>query len=154
MMSDSLSILLAFAVTRPASRLISSILDSSVIASAICSCAVSIDSVSNRITTGRLRATLVVNNELIATCWAIGRDILDRQAHEGYGTKVIDRLSADLKVRFPAAKGYSSRNLKYMRAFAEAWPDPEVVQRSVAQLPWRHQIALLEKLKTADQRLW
>jgi len=87
--------------------------------------------VSNRITTGRLRATLVVNNELIATCWAIGRDILDRQAHEGYGTKVIDRLSADLKVRFPGAKGYSSRNLKYMRAFAEAWPDPEVVQRSV-----------------------
>ena len=89
-----------------------------------------------------------------STDWGIGRDILDRQAQEGYGTKVIDRLSADLKVRFPKTKGYSPRNLKYMRAFAEAWPDPEVVQRSVAQLPWRHQIALLEKLKTADQRLW
>ena len=72
---------------------------------------------------------MAVNNELIATYWAIGRDILDRQAQEGYGTKVIDRLSADLKVRFPEAKGYSPRNLKYMRAFAEAWPDPEVVQR-------------------------
>ena len=82
-----------------------------------------LDSVSNRITTGRLRATLAVNNELIATYWSIGRDILDRQQQEGYGTKVIDRLSADLRVRFPYAKGYSPRNLKYMRAFAEAWPD-------------------------------
>jgi len=97
---------------------------------------------------------VAVNNELIATYWAIGRDILDRQQQEGYGTKVIDRLSADLRERFPNAKGYSPRNLKYMRAFAEAWPDPEVVQGRLAQLPWWSQIALLEKLKTADQRLW
>ena len=113
-----------------------------------------LDSVSHRITVGRLRATVAVNNQLIVTYWAIGRDILDRQAQEGYGTKVIDRLSADLRERFPNAKGYSPRNLKYMRAFAEAWPDPEVVQGPLAQLPWWSQIALLEKLKTADQRLW
>ena len=113
-----------------------------------------LDSVSNRITTGRLRATATVNNELIVTYWAIGRDILDRQAQEGYGTKVIDRLSADLRERFPDAKGYSPRNLKYMRAFAEAWPDQEVVQGPLAQLPWWSQIALLEKLDDADLRLW
>ncbi|HEY5848229.1 MAG TPA: PDDEXK nuclease domain-containing protein [Microlunatus sp.] len=113
-----------------------------------------LDSIAGRITTGRQRATARVNAELIGTYWAIGRDILDRQEQEGYGTKVIDRLSADLRERFPDAKGYSPRNLKYMRKFAEAWPDLEVVQRSVAQLPWRHQIALLEKLDRADQRLW
>ena len=113
-----------------------------------------LDSVTAKITTGRQRATAKVNAELILTYWSIGRDILYRQEQEGCGTKVIDRLSADLRERFPDAKGYSPRNLKYMRKFAEAWPDPEVVQRSVAQLPWRHQIALLEKLDRPDQRLW
>ncbi len=113
-----------------------------------------LDSVAGRIGAGRQRATAAVNRELITTYWAIGRDILDRQEHEGYGTRVIDRLSADLKARFPDAKGFSPRDLKYMRKFAEAWPDPEAVQRSVAQLPWRHQIALLEKLDCPDQRLW
>lgn len=67
---------------------------------------------------------------------------------------MIDRLSADLRQRFPGARGYSPRNLKYMRAFAAAWPDREVVQESLAQLPWYHQIALIEKLDSTDQRLW
>lgn len=113
-----------------------------------------LDSVSDRIAGGRRRATLAVNNELVATYWAIGRDILDRQEQEGYGTKVIDRLSADLRERFPDARGYSPRNLKYMRKFAEAWPHPEVVQGPLAQLPWWSQIALLEKLDDPDLRLW
>lgn len=113
-----------------------------------------LDSVAGRISTGRRRATASVNRELISTYWAIGRDILDRQEQEGYGTRVIDRLSADLKERCPDAKGFSPRNLKYMRKFAEAWPDPEVVQGTLAQLPWWSQIALLEKLHDADQRLW
>lgn len=113
-----------------------------------------LDSVASRIATGRRRATAAVNRELILTYWAIGRDILDRQEQEGYGTKVIDRLSADLKERFADGKGFSPRNLKYMRKFAEAWPDPEVVQRTIAQLPWRQQIALMEKLHDPDQRLW
>src|SRR6478609_4053887 len=113
-----------------------------------------LDSVASRISTGRHRATTAVNRELILTYWAIGRDILDRQEQDGYGTKVIDRLSADIKERFSEAKGFSPRNLKYMRKFAEAWPDPEVVQRTIAQLPWRQQIALMEKLHDPDQRLW
>lgn len=111
-------------------------------------------SVSGRISVGHRRAVAMANNELVVTYWAIGRDILDRQALEDYGARVIDRLSADLKRRFPEATGYSPRNLKYMRAFAAAWPDREVVQRSVAQLPWRHQIALVEKLSALDLRLW
>jgi len=113
-----------------------------------------LDSVAGRITTGRRKATSAVNRELITTYWAIGRDILDRQEQEGWGTKVIDRLAADLKERFPEARGYSPRNLKYMRAFAAAWPDPAIVQRSAAQLPWRQHQVLLEKLDRPDQRLW
>jgi predicted nuclease of restriction endonuclease-like (RecB) superfamily len=51
-------------------------------------------------------------------------------------------------------KGFSPRNLKYMRAFAAAWPDAAIVQRVVARLPWRQNIALLERLRDAKTRLW
>lgn len=110
--------------------------------------------VSGHVASGRRRALASVNSELVQTYWHIGREILDRQDREGYGTKVIDRLSADLKTAFPDAKGFSCRNLKYMRAFAAAWPREEVVQRSAAQLPWRHHQMLLDKLDDLPTRLW
>jgi predicted nuclease of restriction endonuclease-like (RecB) superfamily len=111
-------------------------------------------SVAAHVSTGHRRAVSAANAELLMTYWSIGKEILGRQHEEGWGTRVVDRLSADLKTRFPSAKGFSPRNLKYMRAFATAWPDRTTVQRSIAQLPWRHHIALLEKLDDADLRLW
>ena len=84
----------------------------------------------------RLKAALSVNRELTLLYWQIGRDILSRQSAGGWGSKVIHRLAADLVVAFPGMKGLSARNLNYMRAFAEAWPDPEIVQQLVAQLPF------------------
>ena len=91
---------------------------------------------------------------LLTSYWTIGRQILARQAELGWGARVIDRLASDLAERFPGATGFSPRNLKYMRSFAAAWPDWPIVQRSVAQLPWRHHIALIEKLDQPDLRLW
>lgn len=108
----------------------------------------------NRIHTAQQRATLAVNRELVMLYWQIGCDILARQAELGWGAKVIDRLSHDLRKAFPEMKGFSPRNLKYMRAFAEAWPDAEFVQEALAQLPWYHQLALIDKLKTDDERCW
>lgn len=67
--------------------------------------------------------------------WQIGNDILERQQQQGWGTKVIDRLAQDLRADFPDMKGFSPRNLKYMRSFAQAWPDAQFVQQLVAQLP-------------------
>jgi len=107
-----------------------------------------------RIHTAQQKATLAVNRELVLLYWQIGRDILARQAEQGWGAKVIERLAHDLRNAFPEMKGFSPRNLKYMRAFAEAWPDAEFVQAVLAQLPWYHQIALLDKLKTSDERSW
>jgi predicted nuclease of restriction endonuclease-like (RecB) superfamily len=107
-----------------------------------------------RIHNAQQRATLAVNHELVLLYWQIGRDILDRQGREGWGAKVIERLAQDLRNAFPDMKGFSPRNLKYMRAFAEAWPDEEFVQGVLAQLPWYHQLALLDKLKSADERRW
>ena len=94
-----------------------------------------LDSVASHITTGHRRAVTAANTEMLASYWSIGHEILTRQDQEGWGARVIDRLSADLKDRFPTAKGYSPRNLKYMRAFAAAWPGRAFVQGPLAQLP-------------------
>jgi predicted nuclease of restriction endonuclease-like (RecB) superfamily len=107
-----------------------------------------------RIHNAQQHASLAVNRELVLLYWQIGRDILDRQSAQGWGAKVIDRLAHDLRIAFPEMKGFSPRNLKYMRAFAEAWPELEFVQAALAQLPWYHQIALLDKLKTEEDRRW
>jgi predicted nuclease of restriction endonuclease-like (RecB) superfamily len=107
-----------------------------------------------RIHNAQQRATLAVNRELVLLYWQIGRDILTRQAEQGWGTKVIDRLAHDLRATFPEMKGFSPRNLKYMRAFAEAWPDESFVQEVLARLPWYHQLALLDKLPSPETRRW
>jgi predicted nuclease of restriction endonuclease-like (RecB) superfamily len=108
----------------------------------------------DRIRSAQVRAALSVNRELVALYWSIGRDILNRQKDEGWGAKIIDRLSDDLTKAFPDMRGFRARNLKYMRAFAEAYPDKEFVQQVVAQLPWGHQVRILDTVKDATQREW
>ena len=110
--------------------------------------------IKRRIHGERLRLVLASNSAMLMLYWDIGRRILHKQAEQGYGTRVIDRLATDLRDAFPDMKGFSPRNLKYMRAFAAAWPDAELVQRTVAQLSWGQNIALLEKLDQAEDRLW
>jgi hypothetical protein len=82
----------------------------------------------------RLRTVLSANAAMIQMYWGMGHAILDRQAPEGWGAKVIDRRSADLREAFPDMSGLSPRNLKYMRAFAAAWPDPAIVQAHLHNL--------------------
>ena len=108
----------------------------------------------SRIHTAQQRATLAVNRELVLLYWQIGQDILTRQSAQGWGAKVIERLALDLRAAFPHMKGFSPRNLKYMRAFAQAWPDAQFVQQVLAQLPWYHQLALLDKLPGPETRRW
>jgi predicted nuclease of restriction endonuclease-like (RecB) superfamily len=102
----------------------------------------------------RQRAARAVNQELIGLYWKIGREICTRQETQGWGAKIVDRISADLKTEFSDTQGFSPRNLKYMRAFALAWPDEEFVQGVLAQLPWYTHLALLEKLETPEARRW
>lgn len=113
-----------------------------------------LDSISNHVAQGQRRAQHAVNQELVVTYWHVGHDILDRQSEQGWGSKVIDRLSADLRERFPGIKGFSPRNLKYMRSFASTWSATAIVQAPLAQLPWYHHIALLEKLDDESTRNW
>ena len=107
-----------------------------------------------RIQTAQLRASLAVNRELVLLYWGIGRGILQRQANEGWGSKVIERLATDLRAEFPEMKGLSRTNLLYMRAFAETWPEKSIVQQVVGQIPWGHNLRLLDLVKDPDERLW
>ena len=107
-----------------------------------------------RIHGAQQRAALAVNRELVLLYWQIGRDILSRQSLQGWGSKVVDRLAHDLRSAFPDMKGFSPRNLKYMRAFAQAWPEAEFVQQAAARLPWFHLCTLIDKLKTRSERDW
>lgn len=102
----------------------------------------------------RLKAAISVNTQMIQLYWEIGKFILAQQEKEGWGAKVIDRLSKDLRKEFTDMKGLSARNLKYMRKFAEAYPNFEIVQPVVAQISWTHNIILLDKVKDFETRLW
>jgi predicted nuclease of restriction endonuclease-like (RecB) superfamily len=108
----------------------------------------------SRIRTERLRVVLASNAAMVMFYWDLGRSIREKQEAEGWGARVIDRLAADLRDAFPDMKGFSPRNLKYMRAFATAWTGRSFVQEVLAPLTWYHILALLEKLKSPEDRLW
>jgi predicted nuclease of restriction endonuclease-like (RecB) superfamily len=110
--------------------------------------------IKERIRSERLRVVMAANASMVLLYWDIGQLILSRQKEEGWGAKVIDRLSADLREAFPEMQGLSPRNLKYMRAFARAWPDRQIVQEALAQITWYHNLALLDKIAEPAVRQW
>ena len=110
--------------------------------------------IKGRVAAARQRAVLAANAELIQLYWQIGNEILQRQQSAQWGDKVLDRLASDLREAFPDMKGFSRANLKFMRAFAQAWPAAPIGQQAVSQLPWGHNVMLLTKLKDPAQRLF
>jgi len=107
-----------------------------------------------RIAAAQVRAAVAVNTELVTLYWQVGHALNERVRQAGWGAKVLDQLSRDLKLAFPDLSGFSPRNLRYMRQFAAAWPEPEFWQQAVAKLSWSHHVVLLEKLDTPERRLW
>lgn len=102
----------------------------------------------------RVRTFLNANVDMILLYWRIGRKVLEKQENLGWGAKVIDRMSFDIRTAFPDMNGFSPRNIKYMRKFAETYPDEKFVQQVVAQIPWRTNISLMEKLHDNASREW
>lgn len=100
------------------------------------------------------RAIQSVNHELVLLYWDIGHVILQQQSQRDWGVKIIDTLSADLKKSFPDVKGFSVRNLKYMRQFAHNYPDRVFVQETLAQLNWYVNITIMQKVKEEKVRNW
>ncbi|MEE3717003.1 PDDEXK nuclease domain-containing protein [Tumidithrix elongata RA019] len=110
--------------------------------------------IKTKVSSSRLRVVMSANSALVMLYWEIGQSILRRQKQEGWGAKVIDRLSYDLRDAFPDMQGFSPRNLLFMRAFAENYPDSEKVKQLVSQLPWGHIILLMQRVKMPRQQDW
>jgi len=111
-------------------------------------------SLKQRISGARQRALLAANDQQIRLYHDIGCDILERQSRQGWGAKVIDHLSADLRATFPDMKGLSTSNLKYMRFFAQECPQRLIGQQSADQLPWFHIVILITKVADPILREW
>src|SRR5579872_6496109 len=108
----------------------------------------------DRIRTAQVRAALAVNRELVMLYCQMGRETSRRMREHAWGAKMVVRLSADLRREFPDMQGFSPRNLRYMRSFAEAWPDEAILQQVAAKLPWFHNCVLLDKTTDTQERLW
>ena len=96
----------------------------------------------------------IAAQELLLLYWEIGQLIVDRQAKEGWGANVINQLSADLKKSFPMMKGFSPRNLGYMKRFAKTYADFSNLQQPVAKISWGHNIVLFHKCQDEKERFW
>lgn len=110
-----------------------------------------IENIKSEITAAQYRVAVHVNADMLLLYYDIGCVINE---HKSWGNKFIDNLAADIRIAFPESKGYSVRNLKYMAKFAEIYPDREFVQQVVAQIPWGHNIVLLDKVTDMDERKW
>ena len=138
--------------------------------------------IEHLIDTAKLHTALNVNVGTLTLYWNIGKSILQKQEQEGWGKQVIEQLSKDLISRYPDDRGYSVRNLRYMKRFASAYPDfpilqvplaelrklpilqatlaelenegREFVQVPLAQISWYHHISLLPKVKDEAQRAY
>ena len=114
-----------------------------------------LDRLKGRVRAAQVRAARSANVEVLRLYWSVGHDIVERQGQDGWGSRVIDRLAADLRAEFPAQRGWSRRNLHYMRSLALAWPEESAfVPHAVAQLPWGHVRLLLDRLDSAAERDW
>jgi predicted nuclease of restriction endonuclease-like (RecB) superfamily len=126
-----------------------------------------LDSLKTRVRQAQTKAMLSVNRELIQLYWDIGRGIVQRQEQAGWGRAIVERLADDIQKSFPGMGGFSRTNVFRMRAFYLAYKElSEVVPQPVGQLsgqgppdvitnlPWGHNVLLVEKIKDESQRLW
>lgn len=118
-----------------------------------------IANLKEKIQSSQFKAALSVNREMIQLYWEVGKDIVDKQEKDGWGSKVIERVAKDLQNEFPGIEGFSRTNIGRMRAFYLAYSIyPQAVGKledlPVFNLPWGHNIVLLESLKNLNERIW
>ena len=111
-------------------------------------------SIKRKVANAQLKAATKINQELIILYWEIGRAVLEKQEIEGWGAKTIEKLAKDLKALFTNMRGFSTRNLQFMVQFSRKYPTFEFVKQVVSQIPWGHNIVLLQKIDNQEERLW
>lgn len=109
--------------------------------------------IRDEVKAARVQAARAVNAEVINLYWRVGRLLVDRRAEQGWGAKIVQRLSDDLRAEFPGMRGLATRNLEYMQTFASEWHG-SIAQQPVARLPWGHITVLLDRLDDQQLREW
>src|ERR1051325_5130036 len=100
-----------------------------------------------RILRARISAARAVNRELILLYWDIGRGIVERQQSLGWGESVVELLARDLQAAFPEMRGFSARNLWYVRRLFAEYAEPVILQQLAAEIPWRHHMLLMDRIR-------
>ncbi len=114
-----------------------------------------LSNLKKRIQQTQVKAALAVSQELVVLYWSIGQDIVAAQKEYAWGDKVLEQIALDLKAALPGVTGFSKANLYRMRAFYSAYSnDSQIVAQAVRQIPWGHNVILLEKIKDPNERLW
>ncbi len=108
--------------------------------------------VKERVRTAQYAALKAVNTELVGLYWDIGRMIVERQADADHGSAIAEQLAADLRKEFPGIKGFSRRNVFYMREFYLSYSELPKVQPLVAQIGWTHNLAIMQRCKDPLER--
>jgi predicted nuclease of restriction endonuclease-like (RecB) superfamily len=116
--------------------------------------AITLSELKDKVRKAQVKASLAVNTELIQLYWEIGKTISEQQTNHGWGTKIVEKLSKDLQKEFPDMRGFSLSNLFYMRKFYQSYQDVIILQQPAGEIPWWHNVILMEKVKDKDERFW
>lgn len=113
-----------------------------------------LNSLKTAVRESRQKAVLAVNTQLLTLYWNIGNTVSQQVQQANWGSKTVEKLANDLRSEFPDMKGFSLRNIQYMRLFAETYPDIQFTQQAVAQIPWGHHVLLMDKIKDSEIALF
>ncbi len=111
-----------------------------------------LNEIKSRIATAKIQAVRSVSHELIRLYWDIGKNIVERQEKYKWGDNVVEMLARDLKEEFPEARGFSDRNVWNMRRFYEEYKNNPFLQQLVAEIPWGHNLLIMEKVTGDKER--
>ena len=110
-----------------------------------------VEEINDYVNQAKCRASVSVNSEIMKTNIFIGNVII---RNSEWGNKFVENLSKDMKMRFPSAKGYSVRNLKYMKKFAQTFTEDDVDEYGLGRITWSHHQILMSKVSNREEYIW
>lgn len=114
-----------------------------------------LDQIKQRIKSAQYRAARSVNSVLMELYWEIGKEIVEKQKFEDWGSGFIEQFASDLRKSFPDIKGFSKRNVYAMRQWYLFYSQQfEFVPQAAAQIPWGHNRLIIAKIKNLEEAIF